>query len=127
MEPLNIKELKTSPQVIFDKSKEIFLIKGRSLPENSLSFYEPVINWLTEYINSPNPKTILTIELDYFNSASSKIILQIIQMLEIPVKNGYDIKINWSYQEEDEDILEAGQIYANLSHVPFLFNTIESE
>jgi hypothetical protein len=48
-------------------------------------------------------------------------------MLEIPVKNGYDIKINWSYQEEDEDIVEAGQIYANLSHVPFLFNTIESE
>ena len=127
MEPLYINESSISPKVILDKSKEIFLIKGRSLPENALSFYEPVVDWLTEYLNNPLPVTILTFELDYFNSASSKVIFQIIEMMELLLKNGFEVKVNWYYQEEDEDTLEAGQTYASLTNVPFLFNAIVSE
>ncbi len=121
MEPLYIEASNLSPIVILDKSKEIFLIKGRSLPENAFSFYDPIIEWLITYLRDPNPGTIFTFELIYFNSASSKAILQIVQILEKLIENGLQASVIWFYQEEDEDSLETGETYASLVDVPFVF------
>lgn len=124
MEPLYIEKAKLTPQVIFDKSKEIFLIKGRSLPQDIFSFYEPLMNWFTEYMKDPNPTTTITFELEYFNSSSSKAILQIIQMLEQLAKNGLETKVDWHYQEYDEDTLETGKTFEMLTKLPFTFKEL---
>jgi hypothetical protein len=124
MEPLYIEGSKFTPRVAFDKNKEIFQITGRSLPENALSFYEPVMEWFREYLNNPNPTTILTFELEYFNTASSKVISDIILMLEGPLSRGLDVKVNWCYPQDDEDTLETGQDYASLTNIPFVFNAL---
>jgi hypothetical protein len=126
MDPIYIEKSKTTPKVILDKNKEIFHFEGRSLPENAVNFYEPIINWITEYLENPNPTTVLTFELDYFNSSSSKVIFQIIQLLEPLLDKGFDAKVNWRYHEEDEDTLESGQTYANLIDVPFMFSEKQS-
>jgi hypothetical protein len=125
MEPFYIAGSKQTPEVVLDKDKAIFQFKGRSLPENSALFYDPILEWLRQYLNNPNPITILTFELEYFNSASSKIIFEIILMLKELLSKGLDAKVNWCYLEEDEDILESGQTYASLSNVPFVFTTID--
>ena len=117
MEPLYKEKTKSTPEVILDPSKEIFLIKGNSRPENTLEFFEPIINWLVEYSNNPNPTTIFKFEMDYFNSASSKIFLNLIHALENIFKKGTDVKVAWV--STDEDILEAGQAYESLTEVPF--------
>ena len=119
METLYHLKTNSTPEIILDKSKEIFLIKGRSKPENAIEFFDPIMKWFYEYSNNPNQSTVLTFNMDYFNSSSSKIFLNIIRVLEIVFKKGSDVKVNWYYA--DEDILEAGQAYESLARVPFTF------
>jgi hypothetical protein len=121
MEPLILERTKITPNIILDKNNGVFKIVGRSIPENSVGYYEPIISWLEKYIESPNESTVLQFDTEYFNTASSKIFLQIIQLFETPVANGSDVKIHWIYDEADEDCLEAGQAYESLVKVPFVY------
>jgi hypothetical protein len=121
MEPLIIEETKTTPRIEFDQSNGIFKIWGKSLPENVMLFYKPVMDWFQKYLETPNPSTILDIKLEYFNTASSKIIFDIIKFLKAPAANGIDVKVQWRHHEDDEDNLEVGQDYASLVNVPFIF------
>ena len=121
MEPLIIEETKSTPRIEFDQSKGIFQIRGKSLPEDVMHFYKPVLDWFQKYLENPNPTTILEIELEYFNTASSKIVFEIIKLLKVPSANGKDVKVHWRHNEDDEDNLEVGQDYASLVKVPFIF------
>ncbi len=58
MEVIKIKGSDDTPNVILDAANGIFEISGRSLPEDVAAFYEPIIDWLDEYAESPNEKTI---------------------------------------------------------------------
>ena len=121
MEPLVIEGTKSTPNVILDKEKGIFQFIGNSLPENAMGFYHPIINWVTEYLTNPNPSTELTFKLAYFNTASSKIIYELIKQ-HVSLKNSPNaIKVNWYYSEEDEDMLEAGKDYQDLTKLHFEF------
>ena len=97
----------------------VFDIKGRSIPENSVEFYKPILEWIDEYTKQTQPKTIVNIHLEYFNTSSSKCILDLLKKFEIIAKNGNDIVIRWHYEEDDEDMLEAGQDYQSIIKVPF--------
>jgi len=125
MEPLIIKGSKYTPDVILDKNLEKFIIKGRSLPEDVSFFYNPILNWLRGYINDPNTSTTITFELEYFNSSSSKVFIEIILMFKEIISKGLEAKINWCYEEDDDDILEAGQIYESISKIPFIYTAID--
>jgi hypothetical protein len=94
-------------------------IKGRSIPENSIEFYKPVVDWLEEYASVPASKTIVNVQLEYFNTSSSKCILDVFKKLEVLKKNQNDVVINWYYEEDDEDMLEAGEDYESIIKVPF--------
>lgn len=126
MQALIIEKTKTTPGVTLDSSKGIFKIEGKSLPENAIEFYQPVMKWLQEYLLSPNPETVLTFEMQYFNTASSKLIYEIICLLKEPKKNGFDVKVNWCYSEDDDDTLESGKDYSSLVTIPFTFTEIIS-
>lgn len=119
MEIMKIKGTDDTPSVILDKDSEIFEISGRSLPEDVTSFYEPILNWLDEYAETPNSKTVFTFKLVYFNTASSKLLLDILMKLEEMYENGNDILIKWYYPEDDEDMEEAGEEYADIVDIPF--------
>ncbi len=124
MEPLYIEPTKLTPKVILDKNKEIYQIIGRSLPENAVSFYVPIMEWLKDYFKNPNKSTTITFELEYANSTSSKNIFEIICMLQEPLDKGIEVTVNWVYNEEDEDALETGKDYEKLSNVPFIFSVL---
>jgi len=49
MEVINIKGTDDTPSVTMDKDNGIFLIQGRSLPEDVTLFYQPILDWITEY------------------------------------------------------------------------------
>jgi len=119
METLIIERTEDSPQVIFDKEKGLFEISGRSLPEDVNTFYEPVLSWLEEYIKNPASKTIFDFRLTYFNTASSKVILDILTMFEEMIEEGHELLVRWYYSKDDEDMLEAGEEYAEMVEVPF--------
>ncbi|MFW6224205.1 MAG: DUF1987 domain-containing protein, partial [Bacteroidota bacterium] len=81
MDVIKIKGTEDTPTIILDTEREIYEISGRSLPEDVAVFYDPVLNWLDEYAESPNEKTEFTFKLTYFNTASSKLLLDILLKL----------------------------------------------
>jgi hypothetical protein len=119
MEIISLEGTEDTPKIILDKSNGIFEISGRSLPEDSAEFYQPVLDWLGEYANQPLPETIFVFKLEYFNTASSKLILDILSALEdIP-----GTKIHWYFYEDDEDMEEAGEEFSELIDLDFEFKT----
>ncbi len=109
------------PGIILDKEQGVFEITGKACPENLDEFYDPIFRWLDEYANDPNPNTVFHIRLVYYNTASSKALLKIMQKLENIHKSGYDVLIKWYYEADDEELLIAGEDYAELIKVPFEF------
>ncbi len=118
MKPLIIEPRIDSPKVILDKEKNIFEIKGKSLPENVNVFYQPIIDWFTEYFKNPNIETIITLQLDYLNTASSKAILSLFLVFEDAYKKGAKLKVRWYYEEDDEDMRDIGEEYADIIQIP---------
>ncbi|MDD2277465.1 MAG: DUF1987 domain-containing protein [Bacteroidales bacterium] len=121
MEVLNIKGSHETPEVIFNKEIGVFSITGKSLPEDVKEFYSPLIKWVLEYAESPNPETVLIIKMDYFNTASSKMLLEIFEKFKDMQEAGHKVSIDWYYQEDDEDMQDAGEDYADIVEVPFNF------
>ncbi len=119
MNPLIIESSAETPEIVLDKKTNTFVFKGKSLPENPISFYKPILNWLDNYINDPNPETLVNFMMVYFNTSSSKIILDVMKRLEVIKNSGHKVTINWRFREDDEDMLEAGEIYAERVNVPF--------
>lgn len=125
LEPISIEGTAKTPTVRFDAGSGMVEIKGRSIPENSIEFYKPLVDWLEEYANSPHEKTNVNIQLEYFNTSSSKCILDVFKKLETVYKNRNEVIINWYYEEDDEDMLEAGEDYQSILKIPFKMIEIE--
>lgn len=119
MEPLRIEQTDDSPQVILDPVGKLFEITGRSLPEDAVDFYQPILDWLQAYREQPLEKTIFNIKLIYFNTASSKLILDILLVFEEMVAEEMDVLIRWHAHQTDEDMQEAGKEFEEMIAVPF--------
>jgi hypothetical protein len=117
---LKINGTEDTPEICFNNEHNEFIISGRSLPEDVTSFYKPVFDWLNDFSKTQNAKTVFKFKLEYFNTASSKIILDILMKLEDLIASGKPgVNIEWFYNESDEDMLEAGEEYKDLVEVPF--------
>jgi len=119
MELINIDGTPKTPTVNMNPQTGVVEIKGRSIPENSIEFYKPIVDWLEEYAKGPAAKTVVNVQLEYFNTSSSKCILDVFKKLEVLKKDQQDVVINWYYEEDDEDMLEAGEDYESIIKVPF--------
>lgn len=123
MDPIFIEGTQKTPTVKFDATEGILEITGRSIPENSSEFYKPLLEWLDQYKYNALPKTVVNIKLEYFNTSSSKHLLDVFKRLESVAKMKHEVCINWYYEEDDEDMLEAGEDYDSIIRIPF--NMIE--
>ena len=119
MERIVIEGTPKTPTITFDMSAGTLEIKGRSIPENSIEFYKPLVEQLEKYAGKPQGNTNVNIQLEYFNTSSSKCILDVFKKLEAIHKGGSAIIINWYYEQDDEDMLEAGEDYQAIISVPF--------
>jgi len=108
-----------TPSISFDLAGGVLEIKGRSIPENSIEFYKPLVDSLDKYSSAVKPATTVNVQLEYFNTSSSKCILDVFKKLESIHKGGSAVTINWHYEEDDEDMLEAGEDYQAIINVPF--------
>jgi len=123
MNIIEIEGTEKTPMVHFDPLKGFMEFKGKSTPENAVKFYHPLLEWLELYSHQYQPKTEVNIYLDYFNSSSSKCILDIFKKLEMIQKSGGEVEVNWYFKEYDEDTLEAGEDYKSI--LKLNFNLIE--
>ena len=131
MKALLIEPVEFTPRVVFDPEKHYFEISGKSRPEDVSGFYEPVLNWLNSYMKeiiesgeavySDNKPMEFNFRFEYFNSASSKMIFDILKKIRYFHNEGLPIKINWYYFEDDEDIADSGEELSKLVKLPFNF------
>ena len=120
MDSINIEGTPKTPAVSFDAKTGQIEIKGRSIPENSIEFYKPLVEWLDKYTDIATGVVNVVIQLEYFNTSSSKCILDVFKKLEnLHSKNKTEVVINWYYEEDDEDMLEAGEDYQSILKIPF--------
>ncbi|MCP4105465.1 MAG: DUF1987 domain-containing protein [Desulfobacteraceae bacterium] len=123
MENFEIKASKYIPEILLDCEANVLHVKGKSYPENTAEFYEPVFIWLEQYFEQlDTQQVVVNIELSYFNSSSSKVFMDIFDMLDEAVENGKNITLNWIYDEEDDTMLEYGEEFREeLESLPFNF------
>jgi hypothetical protein len=121
MEALIINKTDDTPAITLDKAAGKFEFSGKSLPEDVSTFYAPVFAWIAEYGENANPESTFVFKMTYFNTASSKIILDILMRLEELHEDGKNITVEWHYEEDDEDMQEAGEEYSEIVEVPFKF------
>ena len=116
MESLLIKPTADTPRITFDGAGDL-MIEGRSLPENPNQFYGPLLEWAASY-NLPELR--FHFKLEYFNTASSKLLFELIKALRdnTNIKN---LMVRWNYEEGDVDSLETGHQYSALLKIPFEF------
>lgn len=106
MEVIKIEAGKRTPFVHLDYENKIMKMNGRSMPEDAVGFYQPIIDWFKEYSQNPIEGAVFEVFLEYFNTASSKNILELFKLIK---DTGNGNLIHWHYDVEDEDMLEAGE------------------
>jgi len=120
-----LKETATTPFINFDHTTGVIKMEGRSIPENVIDFYQPILRWIDEYAQNPLPQTLVHMKFEYFNTSSSKRIFDIMKKLEkMAIDTGTKVTINWYFEEDDEDIYFAGNDYKALIN-KVDFNLIE--
>ena len=124
MEKLQIKGSWKSPHIILDPSGN-FEIWGRSLPENVIDIYTPVLAWLDAYAKQPAPDTNIEVKLEYFNTSSSKLLYEIFKRFESIKKAGNNINVKWYFESDDPDLEEEGKMFADLVDLPVEMVSVE--
>lgn len=119
MENLQLEGSAKTPQVNFDSQNGKLMLKGRSIPENSIEFYKPLNDWIDSYALEPTEVTTIDIKLEYFNTSSSKCILDLFKKLEKINGAKTEVSVNWYFEEDDEDMEEAGEDYQAIIKLPF--------
>ncbi|WP_420318923.1 DUF1987 domain-containing protein [Ekhidna sp.] len=119
MEPIKIQPTRNTPAVLLDPNRGIFKMYGRSSPENSIQFYEPIRDALANKMATP--KVDIRIKMEYFNTSSSKCIYDLMKEVKALEMKGKEVIVRWYYDEDDEDMLEAGEDYSDLLDIPFKF------
>lgn len=115
---INIPPTDKTPSIQFELESGSLSIEGKSLVENAYEFYKPLLDELKEYCKNPCTQTIINIKLEYFNTSSSKSILDLLKRAK-ELKSSSDIRVNWYYEKYDDDMLEVGEDYQSIIDIPF--------
>ena len=111
-----------TPMVYFNAKSGKGEIKGRIIPENYVEFFKPIIDWLENYQNfATNKSLLINVQLEFFNTSSSKGLLDLFKKLEYLNKSNFEVVINWFYEEDDWKMREDGEYYQSIIRVPFKF------
>jgi len=121
MQLLFIEQTKGTPQIDFNPQTNLLKIKGQSYPENAFKFYEPILNWVDEYLTVAEGEILINIEfnLPYINTSSSKCIMMFFEKLEKAHSIGKNVIVNWFYDLENERELECAEEFKEDVTVPF--------
>jgi len=114
-----------TPEIYLNYDKGEIFLSGRSIPENAKQLFHPILQWVEKYVENPQKKTKVVFKFEYFNTASSKMIFELINDIKELKKKGLDVTIEWHYLEEDDDILDSGETFQEISGLEFQFHSYQ--
>jgi hypothetical protein len=92
------------PEVKFDAEKGVCEMKGESYMEEAYKFYTPLLNWLKEFTIQEGNDITFNVKLTYFNTNSSRLLLDMFDILKKSKDEGNKVEINWYFEPDDPDI-----------------------
>ncbi|PJA09094.1 MAG: nuclear pore complex subunit [Flavobacteriales bacterium CG_4_10_14_0_2_um_filter_32_8] len=120
MNTLIIEGKANSPTVNFNYNTGLLKIMGRSIPENPVKFYQPIEDWISDFLKTKPNKVTFYIYLDYLNTHSTECILLLIKKFEGYYKEtNAEVKVIWNFDVDDEDMQVLGIDLSSLASVPF--------
>jgi hypothetical protein len=119
--PLHLLPTEDEPEILLDKEKNIMRFTGKSMPEDPGKVFTPVMEWVSEYIKSPNPSTNIEFRMDYYNSSTARFFVEMLEQFEDIHGKSAEIKILWYYHIDDVVILERGEDLEAVISLPFEF------
>ena len=124
MQKLYLEATNTTPRVVFDPEEGRLMIAGRSMPEDSDTFFSPIFQWLEEYAANPKNYTELVFNFEYYNSATLRCVLELMSILK-SIKEPNTLKIIWYYEDGDESSQENGEDLRYTINFPIELRVIE--
>lgn len=119
MEPLQLEGNFEMPTVSCNAQEGKIEIKGRSIPPHPLDFYQQIFDWWEKYTQEKPSQTEIEISLEYFNTASFKYIMHLLRLAnEFHTSGNGEVKLNWYYEEDDEDLMETGELIQETFAMP---------
>ena len=122
MDILSIKGTSQYPEVLLDMKAGKLEFSGNSLPEDAKGFFEPILDWINNYLEYPAEETTITFKMIYYNTPSSKIIFQILKKFESIHGKKSKVKVIWHYPDDDIDMKESGHDFSE--NIKVLFELI---
>ena len=123
-ESLFLEATEDTPIIDFNVETGVFKVTGRALPEDAHEFFKPIEEWVQDYVENPLDSTTVEMRIDYFNSASTRYIFNLLMCFEDIVDDGGDAKIVWYYKEGDDMIESKGEEIASILELPFEMKTL---
>ena len=118
MKELRLPQSKNTPEIILLPTG-IIKMKGRSIHENVTEFFDPIEKWINAYVEKPADLTCVDIMLEYFNSASARVLISLFQTITTVTLKNKKYIFNWYYEDGDDDILERGEYFASVLNISF--------
>lgn len=121
MTNLIIEKTKYTPYVSFNTDTNIFEISGESYSEDSVDFYQPIVQWLQNYLDQNQTPLTFNLFFTYFNTNSSQFIYEILEILETYyLKSKVLTQVNWSVKTNDHDMMEDAENFKeSFEKLPF--------
>ncbi|KXX69949.1 DUF1987 domain-containing protein [Flammeovirga sp. SJP92] len=111
------------PRIDFNAETGVLEIEGESYHEYTTEFFGPIFSWLEDYLEESGKEITMNFKMSYFNTSSSRRFLEILTLLEEYQNNKEgQVVVNWYYEENDVDMLESGEEYAD--DVELTFNLL---
>lgn len=127
MKKIHIHKTNKTPEINFSAAEGKLLIEGRSIPENSIEFYQPLFDWLDEFVEQPTGDLDVDVKLEYFNTSSSKCLVEVFRKLEQIPADKHKIRVNWYFEEDDEDMEDSGRDFKDIISLPIYMHEMRTE
>ncbi len=102
-----------TPEIILDPKEGFIQFKGKSIPENAVSFFKPIIDWLNTYKEKPLAVTKVSFKFDYYNTATDRQLVKILLLLEEISKTAV-VNVKWYFNSGDISMLNDGKKFKEL-------------
>ncbi|MCX7987434.1 MAG: DUF1987 domain-containing protein [Bacteroidales bacterium] len=118
-----IEKTNHTPRIRFENGK--LTLSGRSIPEDSIGFFEPLMNELIAYAKNPASHTEVNLMLEYSNSSTNRMLVSIFEILKEVQAAGHSVTVNWYYVVDDRGMYELGNDLKDISTLPFALIEVE--
>jgi len=110
----------TTPYILIDEEKEYVRFLGRCYLEDILGFFKEINEWLGEYLSSSPAKLTFDCELEYFNSSTTKLLYNMLRVMDKAAAGGVDVTVNWIAAEDNNMVIECGEDLSDeMKHLKF--------